>query len=177
MHPISYRRVLVEDFPYIVALLNKYLSFGLANEANLQNIINSAYSYCALHDGNIVGFISSGELIDHEKEFLGNNDFINIIQEKQGNKQLIVIRQLVVDPNFRHRGTGTKLLDKVLASNTNNGFCAIGWVTPKGWEAEGIFKKKGFEPLAEAEDFWGIASNCPYCSKGCSCLARLCMLI
>ncbi|OCA87807.1 hypothetical protein A8F94_08160 [Bacillus sp. FJAT-27225] len=180
MIDIKYRIINENDVSQIATLLNNYLSFGNANERNLIKLCNSRYTLCAEINQKVIGYISSKEVINIEEDLNYNRKFIDAFNMARMNskKEAIYITHMVVDPIFRKKGIGNKLLKFILREGHDKQFVAVGWVTPNGWNAKTIFLDNGFEIISKEERFWYSTENvitayCPYCGEVCTCSAVL----
>lgn len=182
MSYITIKKISEKDVPQIITLLNSTLSFGLANNDNVSQNIQSAYAYCALDNNKVVGVITSKELMDPASEFLQHENVLQKINDHQLN-HAIIVKHLAVAESYRGQGIGNNLLDQLLKQHEGRNFVTVGWITPSGWNAKSIFHKNGFQPLIYVKEFWLKDSllkdyECPYCIKtgpGCSCSALICI--
>ena len=87
-----------------------------------------------------------------------------------------VLRCIVVHPDYRGKGIGTRLTEERLKYLDNcEKIISYAWVRPDGrcMSCKNL-ENFGFELEEELEDYYGnTRDNCKYCGGNCSCVARL----
>lgn len=168
-----YRRGELKDTKQIIILLNKYLSYGLANKENVIGKIINYETYVCEYNQMVVGFISSKNV--KEEDFVLKSHEKKSIRLSENDK---IITHLVVDESYRKLGIGNGLMAVALENiSLDNQVFAVGWIRSNTgkWDAENIFKRFNFIELFNISNYYSRYPNapCPYCSKYCVCSAKI----
>lgn len=167
------RQARLEDVTVIRNLLNKYLSYGLADEQNTTDKVMNQTTYVCLKDEQIIGIIISKDL--ELGDFTLEDNEWDILDINQPSKY---ISHIVVDENYRGYGVATNLLNKLMSDMENQyNVFAVGWIKSDNnkWEAETVFKHEGFSDLLTIPNYFEREGDvyCPCCKGNCRCSAKI----
>lgn len=166
------RKCTTQDVAGVVTILNKYLSFGLANDISVADTLAKCLTYVYIVDSEIKGYVCARKL--------SANDFVLTKEEKDSLYCIpdsYIITHLVVDDSCRKKGIGKELIKEVLNTiDTQYKIYALGWIKSDSnkWEAETIFKSLGFKPNLYINEYFAREGYyCDICKSTCSCSASI----
>lgn len=173
MHIIPYEKQYAER---IAVLLNTFLPFQPEAAQTIDDA--GGVRFLCVHDQNVIGYIAGYPITDYNEDFPFFEEELVAIQQLVDTGTTYYSSHFVVNPAYRQRGIGTKLVEAYLQAvkSVAKAVVVVGWVQSdtKRWAAQKQFEQQGFTSVVYIDRYFEPYDvYCPNCAGTCYCDAHI----